>query len=62
MEQHLFEGETVCVPYVVQGRRQLLRSGGGGGGGGGGSLASKIEFVRAKFTYLDTSKLWFLHV
>ena len=26
-------------------------------GGGGGSLASKIEFVRAKFTYLNTSKL-----
>ena len=33
MEQHLFEGETVCVPCVVQGRRQLLRNGGGGGGG-----------------------------
>ena len=31
LEQHLFEGETVCVPYVVQGRRQLSRSWGGGG-------------------------------
>ena len=31
LEQHLFEGETVCVPYVVQGCRQLLRNGGGGG-------------------------------
>ena len=31
LEQHLFEGETVCVPCVVQGRRQLLRSGRGGG-------------------------------